>query len=61
MLKREEISMEIDFRWIFAGGEEPCEDDRKYKIFLKKMYKSGTNTFLLLGKEEEELLRNYKL
>jgi len=60
MLKREEIGMNIDFKWIFTGGAEPCEDDRKYKTFLKEMYKSGTNTFLLLEKEEEEFLKNYK-
>ena len=57
----EEISLNIDFRWIFTSNTEPCEDDRKYKTFLKKMYKSSTNTFLLLKIEEVEFLKNYKL
>jgi len=57
----EEISLNIDFRWIFTGNIEPYEDDQKHKTFLKKMYKSSTNTSLLLKIEEVEFLKNYKL
>jgi hypothetical protein len=55
---REKVNTRIDFRWIFTGDTEPCEDDQKYKDFLKEMYKSSTSSFLIL--EEEEFLKNYK-
>lgn len=58
MLMREKVNTRIDFRWIFTGDTEPCEDDQKYKDFLKEMYKSSTSSFLIL--EEEEFLKNYK-
>jgi hypothetical protein len=60
MPKRKKNNLSIDFMWIITCDAEPCEDDRKYKTFLKDMYKSSTSTFLILKKEEEEFLKNYK-
>jgi hypothetical protein len=63
MPERKKNNRSIDFRWIFIGETElydtaPFEDDRKDKAFLKKTYKSSTNKFMLLKKDEIEFLKN---
>lgn len=70
MQKTDKLIINIDFRWIFTGDSElgntfgwetkPGEEHKKYRIFLKKMYKSSTCPSLLLKKDEIELLKKYK-
>lgn len=60
MIKTGKNSLIIDFAWTFTGDLEQFEGEKKYKAFLKEMYISSKTSFLLLNKEEEEFLRNYK-
>ncbi len=57
MVKKQEIDMRIDFMWIFSADTVPCEDDQKFKDFLKEMYKSATSSFLVVKKDEEKFLK----
>lgn len=51
----------IDFEWIFDKNTELAVVDPKYKSLLMKMYKHSTTPFLILKKDEEYLLKKYKL
>lgn len=70
MSKTDKLSINIDFKWIFMGDSELCEDvlcdtvpgedNQKYRTFLKEMYISGTSPSLLLKEKEIEFLKKYK-
>jgi hypothetical protein len=53
-------NMQVDFKWVFCGSSYICEDDEKYRKFLKEMYESKTHSALLVKKEEESLLNIFK-
>lgn len=51
----------FDFEWVFDKNTELTVGDPRYKSLLMNMYKNSTTPFLILKKDEEYLLKKYKL
>jgi hypothetical protein len=60
MTKMGKNSLIIDFTWTFTANSVQCEDDQKFRTLLKEMFIASTTPFLLLRKDEDELLKIYK-